>query len=253
MQPLTAKILDRGILLAATLLLAGKQYGVPRSWATALDSRPFVVFILIGVISIFGAFTPFQAVAARSRVERRAAIRQHILTHYGAILTIATQANPPVTIGDVGLHVWRRRRTWRHPVSGTLRRVATYRLGTTPATRPFSPPVGVGVIGLCWRDNREVGVDVEKLANQLHDEATFNAYKHANGADSVMGLTWREFSDVRHRGAVFASPIRDGAHKFIGCVSVDASKGYDALDNPRLWHAMNSLCAILGHDGLRNV
>jgi hypothetical protein len=173
--------------------------------------------------------------------------------HYGEILKIGMQADPPVPINDLGLHVWRRRRTLRHPISGTLHRVATYRLGTTPATRPFSPPLGVGVVGLCWRDNREVGVDVEKLANQLRDEATFNAYKLANGPDSVMGLSWREFSDIRHRGAVFASPIRDGSHRFIGCVSVDASRGYEALDNAGLWHAMNALCAVLGQDELRNV
>jgi hypothetical protein len=126
-------------------------------------------------------------------------------------------------------------------------------LGTAPAARPFTPARGAGVVGLCWQSNREVSVDVGTLAVELTDEATFNTFRVANGDDAVMGLSWRQFADVRHRGAIFASPVRNGNHAFIGCVSVDASSGYKSLNTTELWTQINSLCGVLGHDGLNNL
>lgn len=68
-----------------------------------------------------------------------------------------------------------------------------------------------------------------------------------------MGLSWRQFNDVKHRGAVFAGPIRNGKHDFVGCVSVDAGQGYQSLNDNDLWHQINSLCGILGQDGFRSL
>lgn len=255
MRPLTGKILDRLFLLTATLILAARQYDVPSKtfWTTTLRDRGYVAIILIVIISIFGAFTPFQAHAARARIDGRAATRQQVLAHFGRLLLIGERAQPRVELSDLGLHVWRVKRTFRSPIAGRLKRVTTYRLGTTPANRPFTPARGVGVVGLCWANNREESMDVESLASKLATEQAFIDYRDEKGPDAVMGLSWAQFRDVRHRGAVFASPIRNGRGAFIGCVSVDASRSFTSLDSNELWQQMNSLCAILGRDAFRDV
>jgi hypothetical protein len=70
---------------------------------------------------------------------------------------------------------------------------------------------------------------------------------------AVMGFSWEEFKRLSHRGAVFASPIRNGRSRFVGCISFDASRGYDSLNTSRMWHELNSLCIVLGQDGFENV
>ncbi|MFF1477374.1 hypothetical protein ACFVYD_07325 [Streptomyces sp. NPDC058301] len=255
MRSLTAKLLDRTALLAASLCMVARQYDFPdrKFWIGISDGHTYVIVILICVIGIFGAFTPFQALSGRRLVERRSAIRQEILTYYGKMVSLGIHAHPAIELQDLGLHIWRIRRSARHPVHGHLQRIATYRLGSTPATRSFAPPRGVGVVGLCWKQNAEVSVDVAKLAADLSDQERFEAYRTAHGPAAVMGFTWVEFRRVRHRGAVFASPIRGAAGAFRGCISVDASSGHDALDVPDFWHEINSLCSRLGHGGLDDI
>jgi|SRR5882757_791150 len=255
MTSLTAKLLDRLILLAASVCMVARQYDFPSEnfWNAVWSGRPYVPIVLICVIGIFGAFAPFEALIERRKRERKTAIRQEVLNHFGKMTWLAIHASPPIELQDLGLHIWRIRRSFRHPVHGFLQRVATYRLGSTPATRMFAPPKGVGVVGLCWKRNEEVSIDVEKLARGLIDRVGFDAYQSANGAESIMGLSWLEFQRIRHRGAVFASPIRGGNGAFLGCISVDASRGHDALDIPDFWREINSLCSRLGHDGLDDI
>jgi hypothetical protein len=254
-RPLVAKLIDRVVLLAATVLLAARQYDFPSKefWSDVTTGRPYVVPVLVTVIGIFGAFTPFQGHVARRRVERRAAIRRQILERFGKMLAGVRRVRPPLDIGDLGLHVWRVRRSLRHPVYGRLTRVATYRLGSTPATRSFTPAMGVGVVGLCWACNAEAKFDVEKLASELPTERDFDAYRAVHGSTSVMGLTWTEFQRLKHRGAVFAAPIRNGLGAFVGCVSVDAGHGFTYLDTKVFWNEINSLCDLISQDRFQNL
>jgi hypothetical protein len=255
MQQPTAKLIDRFALLGGTLCLVARQYDVPSRtfWVDLLEDRGYLVVVLIAFIGVFGTLTPFEVIAEKKLIERRTATRHQILLHFGRMLEIARRATPPIPLGDLGLHIWRIRRSLRHPLRGQLVRVATYRLGSTPATRSFSPPIGVGVVGLSWKRNEEVSVDVARLATDLPDEATYLAYRDASGADSVMGLSWSEFVRVRHRGAVFASPVRNGSGIFIGCVSMDAGSGYDSLNNDDLWQEVNRLCGLIGERGFQYV
>lgn len=247
----TARAIDRGVLLVTTICLAGQQYDFPSSgfWS----SRPYLTVGLIGSVGIFGAFTPTEAMSRRARVRQGVALQRQILTTFGQLLDIGRAIDPPTDISDMALHIWRKENTLRHPWRGRLTRIATYRLGSTPLTRTIQPTPGFGVVGLCWRENREIGVDVEELAEELTDEQTFNGYRQRNGPDAVMGFDWRDFQRFKHRGAVFATPVRNGRSAFIGCVSFDAARGYTQLDSPRVWHELNSLCILLGQDGFQNV
>ncbi|MEU1052739.1 hypothetical protein [Streptomyces sp. NPDC005876] len=250
MRKLTAKLTDRLILLAATLGLVARQYGFPSTdfWDRASHERPYLHVALVCVVGVFGALTPFEAYSEREKGERRAVLRQQVLTHFGKLLDITRRVQPPTETGDLGLHVWLIRRSLRHPLSGYLSRVATYRLGSTPTTRSFAPTKGVGVVGLCWKRNQEVSCDVQTLTAQLTNRQRFEAYRGEQGSDAVMGFTWSEFVRVSHRGAVFASPIRGHKGAFIGCISVDAKHGHDAMNTDDFWHEVNSLCSRIGHD-----
>lgn len=95
----------------------------------------------------------------------------------------------------------------------------------------------------------EYGVDVEKLSGSLGSETQFYEYVARHGTDSVMNLSWRQFEEFRHRGAVFASPVRNGRNKFVGCVSADASRGFTSLDTDELWSELNSVCLRIGQVG----
>jgi hypothetical protein len=150
--------------------------------------------------------------------------------------------------GDLALHIWQRRRTIRHPITGTLHRVASYRMSTYPNNRSFTPSRGVGVVGMCWAKNREIAFDVAPLTTELTTEALFADHVRQHGQESVMNLRWGEFRDFRHRTAIFASPIRNGRNHFLGCVSVDASRGFTTLDRRELKEEVANLALAVGRE-----
>ena len=255
MSPSTARHVDRSVVLASTLVLVARQYSVPSKgfWAASGLGGDIATMTLLALIAIFGTFTPFQSWAERSQVAHRTAVRHQVLTHFGRLLALAVKAQPSIAPTDLGLHIWTIRRSWRTRPFQRLARLATYKLGTTPATRSFEPAKGVGVVGLCWKRNEEVGFNVAALAELLRTQEQYESYRNNKGEDAVMGLSWMDFERIRHRGAVFASPIRNSRGEFIGCVSVDASRSFESLSGDELWHEVNSLCLVLGHDGLRYV
>lgn len=251
MKTRTASILDKGAVLVGTLCLAGNQYKVPSIdfWQSVMQDRGYLSIVFISVVGVFGAFTPFSAWASRGQVDRSVVLQTQMLSNFGKLIALGQSISRPLPMSDLGLHVWRVRRSVRHPIKGTLVRVSTYRLGTTPGLRAFRPTIGQGVVGLCWKFDRECKVDVEALAVELDNEQKFTDYRLANGSDLVMNLSWKQFEEVRHRGAVFASPVRNGRNKFIGCVSVDASRDYSSLDSEELWSELNSVCLRIRQAG----
>ena len=251
----TARVFDKGLLLIATLLLVSWQYSLPSHsfWHHGVAGHKYVPLILLVVAAIFGALTPFEVFSRRYRTERGVTLRRVILGTFGQLLEIGRTVQPPLDVSDLALHIWQKRRTLRRPFAGELRRLTTYRLGSSPVTRQIRPTKGVGVVGLCWEQDREIGINVAELAVQLSDRQKFDAYVSANGRGAVMNFSWEQFQRYSHRGAVFASPIRNGKSKFIGCVSFDAERGYDELKSNRLWHELNSLCVTLGQEGFEFV
>ncbi len=250
MSRLTAKTADKTILLTATLFLAGKAYNVPSKtfWDDVLNGRPYLLLTFLVVAGVFGAFTPFESWRRRSFVDRNVMMRRRVLSTFGRLLEISAEIDPHLDTGDLALHVWRRRRTPRHPVHGVLKRLSSYRMSSYPATRAFSPTRGVGAVGLCWQLDREVSFDVTALVESLDSEAKFDDHVDRHGSETVMNLTWDEFKDFNHRTALFVTPIRSGRNKFVGCVSVDSSGGYSVLNERELFEEMTNLGMAIGRE-----
>jgi hypothetical protein len=242
-----ARATDRLVVLAATVCLAGNAYGVPSQafWAGVKQGHPYVPVILLVVVA-FGALGPFEGWSNRTLADRGVAIKRHILSTFGRLLEISGAVQPPLETGDLALHIWQRQRTPAHPISGILKRIASYRMSTYPGNRPFRPVKGVGVVGMCWLSNKEISKDVTELADELTDQAAYDAHVAAHGVHAVMGLSWREFDNVKHRTALFATPVRNGRGKFVGCISVDASRGFDVLDKRELMEAIGNLALTIG-------
>ncbi|RSN20733.1 hypothetical protein DL990_40235 [Amycolatopsis sp. WAC 01416] len=246
----TAKAADKAILLTATLFLAGKAYNVPSKlfWDDLLTGRPYLLLVVLVVAGVFGAFTPFESWQRRSFVDRNVMMRRRVLSTFGRLLDISAKIDPPLDTGDLALHVWRKTRTLRHPVQGVLKRLSSYRMSSFPATRSFAPARGIGAVGLCWQHDREVRFDVAPLVEHLTDPAKYEDHVTRYGPESVMNLTWEEFQALRHRTALFVTPIRSGRNKFVGCVSVDAGRGYDVLNRRELLEEMTNLGMAIGRE-----
>ena len=250
----TARALDRTAVLIFTVTLSAITYRFPSAsfWEGVLRDNSYAIPTLLAATGLFAVFTPVETLTARSRALRSVTTRQQIHTALGRLLELGRAVDPPLDISDLGLHVWARRRSLRHPVSGVLVRVATYRVGTNPMNRPFSPTKGVGVVGLCWKLNQEIGVDVERLAGQLPSRYEFQQYVDRHGTEPVMNFTWEQFYRFKHRGAVFAFPIRNARSRFVGCLSLDASHGFTELDKPELKAQMGRLTIVIGQVGVEN-
>ena len=251
----TAKLADRLVLLLATLCLAGNAYHVPSAgtWSSILQGRPYLLPTFLLIVGIFGAFTPFEQWHSRSVADQNVMMRRSILSTFGRALEIANDIDPPLETGDLALHVWRKRRSIRHPVSGTLKRVASYRMATSPMNRLFSPTKGGGAVGICWQKNKEITFDAAEPSAAIESAAEFEKYVTEHGKESVMNLNWQQFEDFKHRTALFAVPIRNGRGNFVGCISVDASRGFKVLNTRTLIEEMSKLSLSIGQDDFQFV
>lgn len=250
MKRVVARAIDRSIVLLATLCLTGNAYHVPSAqfWSSILQDRPYLPLVQLGIVAVFGVLTPFENWRARSLSDRNVGMRRRMLSTFGRILEIGNKVTPPLDTGDLAMHVWQKRKSLRHPLSGTLKRLSTYRMATAPANRSFSPKKGVGAVGLCWEKDREYTFDAAEISEKLTTKAAFTVHAERFGSESVMNLTWQEFERVKHRTALFVVPIRNGRNKFVGCLSVDASRGYQTLKRRELIEEMSNLGLAIALD-----
>lgn len=236
----TGKIIDKSVVLVGSLALLANQSKTPAWWSAYLGEHVWLQYALLIIVSV-AAVTPAESFAARSGAKVRPKLQRQLLIGLGDFISLAVNVvRPPVESQDVGLHTWMVKRTWKHPFRGVLIRTGTYRIGGSVLTvGNFAPTKGKGVVGLCWKNNREHHCNVEDLATKLTTPAAFEKYRQQYGGDAVMNFSWDDFQEVKHRGAVFAAPVRSGV-RFVGCVSVDCRYGYDALVRAGIVELLNT-------------
>lgn len=244
-----ARAWDKVILVAASGALAAKANVVPSKelWTETALGGPLVPVALLAVVAIFGALTPFEWWYTRTLSDRKTVMRRQILTSFGRMIEFGRHVEPALRAGDLALHFWKVQRTFKHPISGVLRRLSTYRMSSTPQTRTFAPTKAMGAVGLCWLRNHEVKFNAAEL-DGIRTEEEFDSYRDVHGGESVMNLNWSIFQSVRHRRALFVVPIRNAQNRFIGCISVDAERGFEFLDQTNLVEEMNTLSVLMSRD-----
>ena len=250
MKRATARATDKVTLSVATLCLAANTYGVPSQalWNSVRREHPYLLILLLLLVALFGALAPFETWSTRSLADRSVIMKRRILSSFGKLLEMAGEVRPPLDTGDLALHIWQKRRSIRHPFTGVLVRIASYRMSTSPLNRSFSPSRGVGVVGMCWASNCETAFDVAPLVATLTTEGSFTSYVREHGTEAVMNLRWPQFRNFGHRTAIFASPIRNGRNRFVGCISVDASRGFTTLDRRELKEEVANLALAVGRE-----
>ncbi|MGW0252684.1 hypothetical protein ACWDYH_39280 [Nocardia goodfellowii] len=242
MRAKAAAVWDKSIATAALAVLAARNQEFPnqRLWDDFTDRVPVLVPTLLIVVAVF-TLGPFATRAQRSLLSQRTQLEREVLVQFGRMIREADRVIDGFQFEDLGLHAWQVKRPWWLVGGKRLHRVATYRLGGNVVLRKFEPRRGQGVVGMCWKLNAETAFNVEALASTVQSEGAFNAVRATDGDAAVMGLSWSEFQQIRHRGAVFASPIRDNNNNFRGCMSVDAKSGYAKLAESAVPDLLNEL------------
>ncbi|MFC9433674.1 hypothetical protein [Nocardia sp. NPDC057030] len=238
----------------ALATLGAKSQGFPEQslWDDLTGHLPGLIPALLIVAAVF-TLGPFAARAQRSLVHQRTQLEREVLVQFGRMIREADRVIVGFRFEDLGLHAWQVKRSGWFLGTKRLRRVATYRLGGNVVLRKFEPKLGQGVVGMCWEQNTETSFDVEELAGRVTTEADFNSVRAMGGEAAVMGLNWDEFLRVRHRGAVFASPIRDDNHDFRGCLSLDAKGQYAVLASSEVPELLNELALRMQAHGFEEM
>lgn len=210
------------------------------------------------IAAFFGVFQPVRSHHDRQQKPVRDTLNRQLLYVIGDLVNRCQQIaddsrahasarSPALSFdaGDLGLHIWklawRRRLGW--PFFGQeLERLRTMKLGSLPASRQISFYKGKGVVGECWQLNDEIITDIESKYRGVRSEADWLKLPPAERG----GFSYREFQQVRDRGAILASPVRDHTNRFIGCVSLDVKTGAAFIRDDQVRGKIRQLCTQLG-------
>lgn len=144
---------------------------------------------------------------------------------------------------DLGLAVYRVERVWWWPFAQRLRRLHRVRSSRRPVTSHVAWKPGKGVIGACVARGEVAAFDLQQLYADLgHPSAEEWAELPA---DIQMGLTYKEYLDVREKYmVVVASPVISdvrGRSGVRGCVALDGPSGsLDVLTTAEVLGLLNS-------------
>lgn len=241
----TASRIDKLVALLAVVALAAQRQKLPADlWAWVDTNAGWIILALLLLTGIF-SLSPLASRAESRVANRRTSVQRLLFSSLGHMLDRLVSTDPKFKHDDLGMHIWKvKRHRWKF-WEQKLERVGTYRLGGRVNLRDFRPAKGEGVAGLCWKFNREFAVNVEDLRQKISSKAAFEKYKLQHGADAVMNLTWDGFNEVKHRGAIAASPIRTKSGKFRGCISIDTSGNYSDFNQSGVQSELNELAESL--------
>lgn len=240
---------DSLILLVASVLLALRdQNEMDWLWKSDVGKSSWLPLALLIGGGFFGIIQPIRRLGERRGLSDRSAMDNEIGNAFADVLTRAidlvrastnnTILAPAVELGLVterdphalrhnhlALHIWRVKRTLRHPIVGELVRLRALRMASVPAIQPVRFLKDKGVTGECWKTNQEVIADNLTAHHAVQDEEQWEQVDNRTRRN----LTWDEHERSKHCGAILATPIRRRSGKFRGCVSVDLPYGAEVL------------------------
>jgi len=199
-------------VLTPFLLFAGPQ-GIPSGswWDAASDPAVWITFILCVAAIVDGVL---QLVRAPS--EERATIKLDLEQLARRAFVPINKHLPTVAINQLGVHVWTTR-------DDRLERLVKYTVEQQRAATPIPWVRGKGVIGLAWRQKRNLIAeltDIYAKADTL-DAAAFEALD----PDERYGLSAEEIRRGGRYKSVLACPLTDEQreNEVIGVLSVDCT------------------------------
>jgi hypothetical protein len=252
--------IDAAVVIAFSALVATHQ-GNQLKWFWGYPPVAHATWVPLAMTTIaafFGVFQPVRSRHDRQQKPVRDMWNRQLLYALGDLVNRCQQiaddskarasaTSPALTFdaGDLGLHIWKvawqRRPNW--PFFGReLERLRTMKLGSLPASRQISFYKGKGVVGECWQLNDEIIKDIESKYSHIHSEDDWIKLKPADRG----GFSYREFRQVRDRGAILASPVRNHRNRFIGCVSLDVKTGAAFVRDDQVRGKIRQLCTGLG-------
>jgi hypothetical protein len=175
--------------------------------------------IVIGVAAVLGV--ALDAVT-RARDQRTAQFERAVSEALrSALVQIVEQTEIEWTeIGLNALLVRTSKLPWRKP---HLERVGRERIKSHPTASTVHWVRGKGVIGQCWDQGTDIGVDLTDafagLSTGTEEEWSSLA------AEDTFGLTFSDYTQTKEHGAVVATPIQSATTSVIGVVSVDGPHG----------------------------
>ena len=152
----------------------------------------------------------------------------------------------PLNIDDFGLHVYRIKRTFRHPISGILHKVGRQNLSSRLATESIEYTKGKGVVGQCWKEKESFTVDCLEEYSHITTKDEWNSLKKKERR----GLTWAEYERSKHCGVIHAIPILRGK-RLQGCVSADLRFGKYFFKDGTVSHEIGHLVRAMSNRSLR--
>ncbi len=257
--------IDSTVLFIATVLLAlREQKEFAWLWMSELGRSSWFPLALLALGSFFGIVQPVVRWSERGQLQDRIAMDHQINSAFSNILSRVldlvhqskdneilqpavslqlVEADDPYALShrDIALHIWRAKRTIRHPLVGQLVRLRAIRMASTPTTQPVIFLRGKGVTGACWERNDIVVADNISAHHDVHSQEAWLDVTNSTRRN----LSWTEHKRSKHCGAILATPIRSG-ERFSGCISVDLPYGARILEDENLQELAQQVANRIG-------
>lgn len=199
-----------------------KQTTGPNPHAVHTDYRTLALSVLATVALGTALARPLRALTTSRIQQRRDRVKAAMR---GLPWTVHDTCGQGVPVREIGASAWLAvnlgRWSW-------LYRLSRERFSPSPQASNIRWSKGKGVIGQCWRDEREKIINTEDHDKHWTDRTQTEWDNWTGpGFDTRMGLSWAEFQKITGKyGTVVAVPIKDGNEKVIGVVAVDGPPGY---------------------------
>jgi hypothetical protein len=211
-------------------LVGGVCAGILAAASLPQDNRPTwsnnttLLYVAVIGVALSAAVIPIAEAIASKFGFRSSLLTKEVTELLHVEFPLVVRASGMPNFSALGMHVFLKRRTWRHPLQGVQRRVARVRLANVGVDYELDWVKGKGVIGACWRDLRDKGLNYAAWVRR-HQGIGGEAWNSLPEAER-WGLTYEEFDRTATKfGAIVATPIFDQGGKFLGTVSADGPPG----------------------------